>query len=109
GGRLCLCRALPRCLPPARVDRALRPRRSNEGAGDPRTPPRGLDPSPTGQPAAASAARSAAARRVQPHAAAPLLERILRSAGDGAVLASAAGRSALDLSAPSPGPAADQP
>jgi hypothetical protein len=38
-----------------------------------------------------------------------LLERILRSAGDAAVLASAAGRSALDLPAPSPGPAADQP
>jgi hypothetical protein len=46
---------------------------------------------------------------LHPTTSAPLLERILCPAGDASVLASRAGRSALDISAPPSRPAADPP
>src|SRR5438105_10474640 len=98
-----------RGLPAAGVDCARWAPRPSQGIGDPCAPPRAVDPSPASGAAAFRAARSTASVGVEPDAAAPLVERFLGTARDAPALASPAGRSALDPSAPTSGAAADQP
>src|SRR5581483_1945881 len=98
-----------RYLSSAGSDRAARPGQSGQGARDPRAPPRAVNSPPPGRAAALRDARPSAAGGVQPDAPSPLLECVLCTAGDASSLASSTGSSALDVSAPSPRPAADQP